>query len=397
MFGGALGMAFLAKALVVPIVIVALLLGAATLTRSGRRQHALAAVAGLALVSAPFVIALSRDAGHVSVGDVWKLSYLKYVLHAPYPHYSHGSPNVMGAPLHRMDFAATRPPVVRFDAGMPVTYAPVFDQGFWYAGLAPTFRPALQGRAIALNLQRYFDLFVRQQGFALAVIAMLLIVRGRPATAPRMPWRRLGGIGIAAIGLYSLVLAEPQTLAPFIVLIWAAALLLVRLPAAPGQPALLRASSIVMLAGLATNIVVFHLDGLNAMIRLAPVAVAGPVSGGDTGPDNPVDVALALRQAGVAQGDRVGVIGDAIHASWARLARVRIVAEVAPVDAASFWQSSHEDQSSVLAAFDEARVSAVIAQAPPAGASLEGWSRLGGTTSWLRVGGAGSQTPATGR
>jgi 4-amino-4-deoxy-L-arabinose transferase-like glycosyltransferase len=97
MFGGALGMAFLAKALVVPIVIVALLLGAATLTRSGRRQHALAAVAGLALVSAPFVIALSRDAGHVSVGDVWKLSYLKYVLHAPYPHYSHGSPNVMGA------------------------------------------------------------------------------------------------------------------------------------------------------------------------------------------------------------------------------------------------------------------------------------------------------------
>ena len=397
-FGASLGAAFLATSVLLPVIIVMLLLAATILIRAGRRRHAIAAAVGFVMVSAPFVIAFSRDAGRFTLGGIGRVNYLKYVLLAPFPHYRHGSPDIGGTPVHPMDITTTTPPVIRFDVDMPVTYPPVYDQGYWYAGLTATFRPALQFRAIAVNLQRYFELFVRWQGFGLAIVAAWLIVRGRRAidTESWLP----GAIAVAALGLYALVHVEARFVAPFVVLLWAAALGSVRLPAAPKQPAWLRASSIVMLAGLAINIGVFHLDGLNAMVDVVPVAVAGPVSANDTGPDKPTDVALALRERGLAAGDRVGVIGDAMHASWARLARLRIVAEVAPTDVASFWRASAEDRAAVLLAFEAARVRAVIAQAPPSDAPLEGWSRLGSTSLYLRqtpVGAGSTSFPAVGR
>jgi hypothetical protein len=383
LLGAVLGLGFLAKTVMFPVGILTIVLCVVALRRSGRRGYALPVVAGFAIVAGPFLVALSRDVGQVTFGEVGRVSYLKHVLLAPYPHYRHDGVDIAGAPVHPMEFAATSPPVVRFDAGIPVTYPPAYDQGYWYAGLAPTFRPALQWRTVAVNLQRYFDLFVRLQGIGLAVLVVVLIVRGRRSIAVES--LVLATIALAAMGLYLLVYVEGRYLAPFIVMLWAAALSTVQLPASPKNPPWLRASSFVMVGSFVLNIGVFHLDGLNALLGFAPVAVAGPVSRTETGPDKATDIAVALREQGVAEGDRVGVIGEAIHATWARLARVRIVAEVHPLDAPTFWRGSAEARSGVLAAFDQARVRAVIAETPPAGAPVEEWTRLGNTSYYVRI------------
>ena len=383
LLGATLGAMCLAKAFTFPVAILALLVAGLLFVRIGQRGRVLAAAAGFAIVTVPFVVALSRDAGRVTLGDVFRVTYLKYVLNAPFPHYRDGSPDIDGTPEHPMDGSATTPPVIQYDAGMPVTYAPLYDQGYWFAGLSQTFRPGLQWRATATNLERYTGLFLRLEGLVLAWLVALVIFRGRRKVA--MESWVLGGIAVAAFATYSVVYVEDRYVAPFIVLLWAAALLFVKLPAAPHHPAWLRASSVVMLAGFAFNIGVFHLDGLNALIGFAPSAVGGPVSANDTGPDRPTDVALATGELGLSPGDRIGIIGDALHASWARLARFRIVAAVAPADAAAFWRGSSDDRAAVLRVFEAMQVRAVFAVNPPADSPLSGWTRLGDTHVYVHV------------
>jgi hypothetical protein len=379
-FGLAIGAAYLAKGAAWPILIAMLATGVAGLVRS-RPWHVAAAAGGLAAVAAPFVVALSSEAGRFTLGDAGRVLYLSEVLRVPSP--PHRDMAASSGSLPAMDVAQTTPPVFRYPSDAAVTYPPSYERASWYAGFDASLRPALQWNAIAANTQRYFELFVRLQGISLAALAVLLIVRGRRAMQEEA--RSLLVISVAAVVFHGLVYVEGRYVAPFIVALWAAALLTLRCPGSLLPSAWMRGASIVIISGFVINIGVFHLDGLNAMLGLSAVPVAGPVSRNDTGPDKATDVAHALRAAGLSEGDRIGIIGDAVHASWARLVRLRIAAEVSEGDASGFWLASASEQLAVLDAFAHARVRAVLGQSPPPGVSLDGWTRLGTTSWYLRL------------
>jgi hypothetical protein len=85
---------------------------------------------------------------------------------------------------------------------------------------------------------------------------------------------------------------------------------------------------------------------------------------------------------GMEPGDRVALIGDGFgEASWARLDRIEIVAEV-PHDmpegnsVAAFWNSTPQDEQEVLNILKSTGAKAVVANIPPK--SLPpGWVPLG--------------------
>ena len=394
--GAALGAAYLAKAAMFPLGIAMLAVAGTVLVRSHRSiRLLLPGVAAFMLVAGSFLVPLSVNTGRLTFSEVGRTSYLRHVLHAPFPHYESGSPNLAGEPLHPIARSTSVPPVYRFDGAVGGTYPLVYDQGYWYEGVRGRINPRLQFQAIAINLQRYFGLFFREQGAmtGIALVLLILLWRGYQQPFASGGWA-LELAAFAAFGMYGLVYAEGRYLAPFVVLLWAGLLITVRLRPEPGQPAWLRACGLAFILAVAVNIGSFHLDGFNALVRIAPVVRAGPVSRSAAPDARPSEVAGGLRELRLQGGDSIGVIGNAIGATWARLARFRIVADVADGDADDFWVASPDQQRMVLAAFAAAGVRAVIAEPPAGGNAPPDWVPVGRTGYLAKFIAAGEGQPA---
>jgi hypothetical protein len=89
-----------------------------------------------------------------------------------------------------------------------------------------------------------------------------------------------------------------------------------------------------------------------------------------TGPDSALqDVVAAeqLRRLGARPGDKVTVIADGTGAYWARLGRLRIVAEIMDSNHGSreFWDAPEEVRQQVYDTFARARAKLVVTSGPP--------------------------------
>jgi Fe2+ transport system protein FeoA len=88
-----------------------------------------------------------------------------------------------------------------------------------------------------------------------------------------------------------------------------------------------------------------------------------PVGEGPSSTEEDLIVAERLRDLGMTPGTKVAVIGDGEGAYWARLARVRIVAEVMDRNGGSvqFWRSAESVQQQVYDLFQSAHAKIVVA------------------------------------
>jgi hypothetical protein len=85
----------------------------------------------------------------------------------------------------------------------------------------------------------------------------------------------------------------------------------------------------------------------------------------------------SLGRLGVRARDRVAFIGRAPNVSWARLARVRIVADCHPE--ARFWRAPRSQRADLIEKFRRAGASFVVADGNYSVGDLDGWIRLGST------------------
>ena len=90
---------------------------------------------------------------------------------------------------------------------------------------------------------------------------------------------------------------------------------------------------------------------------------------------------------GLRPGDRVASISYANvnNVKWARLARVRIIAEVYHTpyydpDKNDFWESDVSAQQEILKAFATAGARVVVSDEKPRGALIAGWQKIGRTS-----------------
>ena len=92
-----------------------------------------------------------------------------------------------------------------------------------------------------------------------------------------------------------------------------------------------------------------------------------------------------MTRLGTRSGDNVAVIGEgAWDAAWARLAGVRIVAEVPPEEENRFLAVGEATRDQVFDALSKAGVSAIVTDYMPA-CAVTGWNKLGKTQYCARL------------
>jgi hypothetical protein len=121
------------------------------------------------------------------------------------------------------------------------------------------------------------------------------------------------------------------------------------------------------LAVLTALLVVYHLAGFPRGVRGETLGVY-------------VQVGTSLNRAGVLPEEEVALIGDSSDGCrWARMARVRIVAQILREDAGEFWRVSKSGKADVYDAFARAGAKAVVAEETPPPGEIADWQRLGDT------------------
>jgi hypothetical protein len=381
--GAVLGVAYLAKAAMLPLGLACIAL-VALLPRPGRRSggHAVLAVLAFLVVAAPWSVALSKWVGHATFSDVGRFTYLKHVNQMPWPQWQLAAGELDGVPAHPPRLAHDDPAVWEFGDPIGGTYPLGYDPAWWAQGLEPRVEPAQQAAVLAGNLQYYFHLFVRMQGGVLAAAVLLLL--STLYYERRVRWDASAALvlwGGTALGLYSLVFAEARYVAAFVLLVWGGLLAKVALPPGAVARRMTSLATAVLSLFVWINIGALNLEGLAGVAGFQPAP--REMSGGAHGRSladrdtarHPV-IASELVNFGLRKNDPIAFIGYSYSAYWARLVRLRIVAEIRPEQAAEFWRLDALRQRDVLDSLRQAGARAVVAEPPQPGMDMTGWKAL---------------------
>jgi hypothetical protein len=369
--GLTLGLGYLAKAILFPMAFVFM---AVAFFIIGDWKKALRPLAVTFLlfcaISAPLLISMSMRVGRPSYSEAGNMNYVWHVNgFNPYL----ASASASGPPTylkHPMTMLHRGPDVFGFREPIAYTYPPRQDMEYWSAGANAAINPRDQLRAIGENLRVLFtDAHIMPMWGLIA--GGLILLRMSPNASWRFKGLRSWPLlvpGLAGPCLYLLISVEPRYVAPFLVMVFLGFFpgILLQNPKDVAKrtaiSTVLIATSVMVLTAL---LVVYHLAGF-------PRGENGEVY---------VQVGQSLNRAGVRPGEDVAIIGDSSDGCrWARVARVRIVAQILREDVANFWRvSSPREKAEVYDAFARAGAKAVVAEETPPSGKFADWQRLGDT------------------
>lgn len=375
-FGVLLGLAYLTKAIFFPLGFV--FLGAAAFFGASFKTMAprilLSLLFFLSIASA-LVLPLSFAKNRFTFGDTGKLTYAWHVNGVTRQIHWQGGDDRFGKPLHPTRKIFDNPIVYEFARPIGGTYPPWYDPSYWYEGLKTSVSIEAQIKAFFLNSRLFYEMLMFSQiGSVMAgiSIAFALIFWRRFREGMRV----LGAVwplflpSLAALGMYLSVIIQSRYVAPFLVVLFM--IVWWRLKAF----ALSDTQQFFSLAA-----------GVLALFLFLPVSIA--TMGKVTTPASKKNqqIAVFLREKGLGTGDKVAVIGDYFYAwesSWARLTRSTIIAEIPPdfSNVVNFWMNQ-DAQSAVLALLHAQGARMVIAGDPIAGARLDRWQKIEGTSAYV--------------
>jgi hypothetical protein len=381
--GLALGLGYWTKAAMFPVALALLaLLFVKPPGDHWRRRHAAIALVCFCLVAAPLVLSLSHEKHRFTFGDSGKLNYAWFV--GGIPAYSgwNGQPAENGTPAHAPRRVREAPLILEFRAPVSGTQPLWYDASYWWEGL----RVSLSVQHQLAGLLRPFTQAHSMQTVFLALTAALV-----PLSLFNSRVRKVirgGGIQTwililwpaAACLMYSLVLFNFRYVAPYLVLIClgAVALLLQPFHSASRCRALFAAAVLLALVGA---------------IRLRPIVQAAfrPDAGGpltrEEGRDNrrfSAAVAEELARLGIRPGDEISVLGHSFDCYYARLAGVRIVAQIWE-DPEQVAGLSAPQVHQVLSQLRQISVKALVSRSKPGFVNDEGWTAIPRTDVFVRM------------
>jgi 4-amino-4-deoxy-L-arabinose transferase-like glycosyltransferase len=372
LLGLTLGLGYLGKAILFPMAFVFI---AVAFVAIGAWKKAILPLAVTFLVfcaiSAPLVIGMSERLGKPSYSEAGNLNYAWHVNHVGGGKLAGGPffPAEAGPPAdleHPAILLYRHPEVYEIEEPLVLTYAPRSDMGYWGEGTKVVFSPRNQIETIIEGLVLLFrDPHILPLSALIVAGFLIILLRfmsHRRVKSVPIIWSLLVP-GIIGPCLYLLISVEPRYVAPFFLLI-----LLGLLPAvALGGSSKTHAQRTIWPVAVATGLMIasgalvaYHAAGF-------PRAENGEIF---------LEVGSALNHAGVQPGEEIGIIGDGSDGCrWARLARVRIVAQVLREDVPAFWKINHPD--GVYEAFRRAGAKAVVAEQAPSPDRLSDWQQLG--------------------
>ena len=342
--------------------------------------NTLLSVSMFLLISLPFILLISNASGKLTIGEAGTVTYVRHVIGITNPHWQGDS--LLGIiPAHPSRTIHESPRVYEFSEPVGGTYPIATDPSYWYEGIDIQMTMGQLLRPLLPSGLFYLELFFQTQGVLVACVVALYFMGPRTKLSLfeiLVRWALVIPV-VIAFSLYGLVLVANRYIGVWVLLFWADILANIRLSNLPDNRSWLKVLSGVAALGLLANITLFNLDGfkrLNSSLMGSSFEQAAPSA-------KPLEVATTLHDLGIRQGDKVGVIGYAYDSFWARLARVKIVAEMLEADAIAFWQGDETLQQSVLRAFAGTGANAVIAEYVPSDALVEDWQRVGNSNYYV--------------
>ena len=371
--GVVLGLGYLAKAILMPVGLICLVL-AFFCTRPIRRAVPRVVAAGLmmAVVAAPFVAALSHKMGRFTTGDTGRLNYAWLA----------GKPTTQTQPAteaeakHFPRRIHELPTIEEFATPVAGTYPMWYDPAHWNEHLRVKLDRWRQWTVLRKNLGICYDLLVVPQGAILACLLVLLLMAKHRGQCLRdvaaaffllMP-------AFAIIGLYALLSVETRFMGGPMILISAALLYAVRLPSGPLPERLLRCVGFVLVLSMVVPII-------DAQIKPAERLMKDVRARRDTAPHQQWYVAKGLEKLGLKPGDRVAILGS-INPYFARLAGAKVVAKIPDDQAELFLTADDKTRAETLKALAAIQVRALVARSGAVADQASGtglWQQCGHT------------------
>lgn len=383
LLGVFLGLGFLAKSvmlLLTPVFLIAAMFSIGDVRRALPRV-AVAFVLFL-IVAGPFVFAMSRSKGALTTGRSGRLNYLWAINRVTNTHWQGEEPG-SGVPKHTTRKIFDQPPAFEFSEPVAGTYPVWYDPTYWYEGSVSHFDFKEQLRVVIGALASYYELLHNRglnYGLFIGLVALCILSgRGRLLVYDLIEQWTLIVPALAGLSLYAMVNVQGRYVAAFMVLLWLALFMAVRVPQTPNTLRFIRSITLV-LVGLVL------VTTLASSSREIGLTLRQLVRGENSAAHEQWQVAEGLREMGVGPGDKVAFIGDSFRAFWAYLAGARVVAEVRRDKVVDFWQSDAGVKRDLINAFAGAGgVKAVVLEKPPTGADLSGWQKIRDTDYYVQV------------
>jgi len=382
--GGVLGLGYLSKTAMFPVAFV--FLGVALFSVGNLRRALLPALVSLLVfttISSLFIVAVSTARGHPTFGDAGKLNYAWLVTGGVKPYrFWQGDEPGNGTPKHPPRKIFSSPDVFEFAAPIKGTYPPWHDPSYWYEGLSVKFDLISQLKVLLKNAFYYYKVFL---GGLLFSYLIILTVGDRFLLSLKeltRSWVLLilatAGLGVYMLGidmLTAIIDKQPSTryIAPFIVLLFAGVFSSVRLPNSQESKRLIAGITLATLITVGVQLSYHTLNELESELV-------------ERKPHLHWQVVESLNQLGVLPGEKVALLGYYMypHYHWARLARVKIVAEI--LDAEAFWEQDSSIRSKILEKVEETGAKLIV-QKPgiktTVPISTMGWKKLGNTSYYV--------------
>lgn len=362
--GAVLALGYYAKAAMLPLglALIGILLVFPP-TRRVERAKLLVSLLVLLLLCLPLAVMTSVHLGRPSFGESGRLNYAWYVNGLQFPIGWTGSEtDAYGAPEHPPRTLLEQPRTLEFATPIAGTYPLWYEPSYWYAGVKPAFELRKQIAALGSTLQSYSKLLLRLKILLAGVIVLwgvIVLQKGRPGVDRRWWWQVAWPL--AACLMYSLVFVTVRYVAVFFVLLFLAVYrgLATRVTRGAAGPVLATVACASALAAL---------GAAQPTLLSAVRDVIHPR------PSSDQRIASALHRAGVAPGSSIAVVGNAFDASYARIAGVRIVAQV--MDAEGFSRSSPPELGALVERLASLGVKAIVARRRPAAGVPGRWRDL---------------------
>jgi hypothetical protein len=406
--GALAGTSYLAKSAML-IVGPSFLLGPLLFCRPVRTRKIILSGLCFIIVATPFVVALSLSKDRLTFGDTGKYNYIRHVLGVGLPVHWQGTPGI-GIPIHPTRRLGENPAIYEFDGPIGGTYSPWHEPSYWVdPGYFP-YNARATVRTVVRNLQDYIRIISGRHndiGLDRSVLACIVcLVAIYPIRRYLREALRYSPLLIpicCALLLYAPVHVESRYVAPFFAVLLVIAFASLRLPSNQIGRGLV--------FGVASALGVFWIgplvfSGLQQFYMDLPSIVTA--RGAPVVYETQGRIAAAINDAGVARNSKVAFIGRSFRLHWARMAGVRIVAEIrqfdvppesdqsisrdavqrytlAARDVDSFWQGATSNRERVYDILMKIGVQAIIAERPASSKLSPDWREIEGTDYCIRL------------
>jgi hypothetical protein len=364
--GAVLGMAYLAKTVMLPIGVA--VMGALAIATNRRRynsRHLIAMATVFALVCLPQIIYVSVLKEAPTIGDVGRLTHGWYTQRLPAHLWDIGvgslpaslpSPDEPKRELRLLDrIADAHPMVYAVDGPFPGTLPIWYDASYWYrrVKIPVALRETLTGAfSSTLGYGLYFSPFL------IAMVVAQMTARQRGGHKRSRTRAVLIPPAAFALAIYALAHWEPRYIAPFVVLLLTG----IVVPEISDQRLDYMRNGFTFAAIL-----------LFAYTTSSTLASFRDRSRNERAHKDRLAIVHSLRERGVNFGTRIGYVGDPYTAYWAQLAGLRFVSLIPSQEARAFWAADSLKKDDVLRQMRDHGASVILARSPDPPQHRPGW------------------------